>query len=42
MNWRVGVEGSSDQTLYRGYMERAGFPEAVIANAAPKIMEGDC
>ena len=39
--WRVGVEGSSDQTLYRGYMERAGFPEAVIAGAAPKIMEGD-
>ena len=39
--WRVGVEGSSDQTYYRGHMERAGFPEAVIANAAPKIMEGD-
>ena len=39
--WRVGVEGSSDQTYYRGHMERAGFPEEVIAKAAPKIMEGD-
>jgi arylsulfatase len=39
--WKVGVEGSSDQSLYRGHMERAGFPEEVIAKAAPKIMEGD-
>jgi arylsulfatase len=39
--WRVGVEGSSDQTLYRGHMERAGFPESVIAKTAPKIWEGN-
>jgi len=39
--WKVGVEGSSDQSYYRGHMERAGFPEEVIAKAAPKIMEGD-
>jgi len=38
--WRVGVEGSSDQASYRGGMERAGFPEAVIAKAVPQIWEG--
>jgi arylsulfatase len=38
--WRVGVEGSSDQALYRGYMERDGFPEELIAKTAPKIWEG--
>ncbi len=38
--WRVGVEGSSDQASYRGGMQRAGFPEAVIAKAVPQIWEG--
>ncbi len=39
--YRVGVRETSDSALYRGYMERAGIPEAVIAKAAPQIWEGD-
>jgi arylsulfatase len=39
--WRVGVEGSSDGTLYRGHMERAGLPEQLIAKSAPQVLEGN-
>lgn len=39
--YRVGVLETTDSTLYRPNMERAGLPEAVINATAPKIWEGD-
>ncbi len=39
--YRVGVRETSDSALYRGYMERAGIPAAVIDAAVPQIWEGD-
>lgn len=39
--YRVGVLETTDSTLYRPNMERAGFPEAVISKAVPKIWQGD-
>ncbi len=39
--YKVGVIETTDGTLYRPNMKRAGFPEAVIAKAAPQIWEGD-
>jgi len=39
--YRVGVLETTDSTLYRPNMTRAGLPEAVINAAAPKIWEGD-
>ena len=38
---RVGVFESTDGTLYRESMQRAGLPEAAIAAAEPYIWEGD-
>jgi arylsulfatase len=39
--YKVGVLETTDGTLYRPNMAQAGFPEAAIAAAAPKIWEGD-
>ena len=39
--YRVGVLETSDSTLYRPNMERAGLPEEAIAPATPGIWEGD-
>jgi len=39
--YKVGVLETTDGTLYRPNMNRAGLPEAVINVAAPKIWEGD-
>jgi arylsulfatase A-like enzyme len=39
--YKVGVLETSDSTLYRPNMKQAGFPEAAIAAAAPKIWEGN-
>jgi len=39
--YRVGVRETTDSTLYRGYMERAGLPAAVIDAGVPQIWEGD-
>lgn len=39
--YRVGVLETTDGTLYREQMQRAGLPEAAIAAAEPYIWEGD-
>ena len=39
--YRVGVLETTDSTLYRPNMQRAGLPAAVIDATAPKIWEGD-
>ncbi len=39
--YRVGVMESTDGTLYRDGMARAGMPEAAIAAAEPWIWEGE-
>lgn len=39
--YRVGVLETTDGTLYRDGMQRAGLPEAAIAAAEPYIWEGD-
>jgi arylsulfatase len=39
--YRVGVLETTDGTLYRGEIQRAGLPEAAIAAAEPYIWEGD-
>jgi arylsulfatase A-like enzyme len=39
--YRVGVLETTDGTLYREQMERAGLPEAAIAAGEPYIWEGD-
>jgi len=39
--YKVGVIETSDGSLYRGHMERAGIPEDQIKKAAPSIMESD-
>jgi arylsulfatase len=39
--YRVGVLETTDSTLYRPNMLRAGFPPSVIDAIAPKIWEGD-
>ena len=39
--YRVGVLETTDGTLYRPNMERAGLPAAIVDRAAPKIWEGD-
>jgi arylsulfatase len=39
--YRVGVLETTDSTLYRPNMRRAGLPGSVIDAAAPKIWEGD-
>jgi arylsulfatase A-like enzyme len=39
--YRVGVLETTDGTLYRELMQRAGLPEAAIAAAEPYVWEGD-
>ncbi len=39
--YRVGVLETTDGTLYRDGMQRAGMPESFIAAAEPYIWEGD-
>ncbi len=39
--YRVGVLETTDGTLYRDSMQRAGMPEAAIAATEPYIWEGD-
>ena len=39
--YRVGVLETTDSTLYRDGMQRAGMPESAIAAAEPGIWEGD-
>jgi len=39
--YRVGVIETSDGTLYRGHMERAGVPETAISKTVPMIYESD-
>jgi arylsulfatase len=39
--YHVGVIETTDGTLYRDGMQRAGLPEAAIAAAEPSIMESD-
>jgi len=39
--YRVGVLETTDGTLYRDLMQRAGLPEAVIAATEPYIWEGE-
>jgi arylsulfatase len=39
--YRVGVLETTDSTLYRPNMRRAGLPASVIDAAAPKIWQGD-
>jgi arylsulfatase len=39
--YKVGVLETTDGTLYRPNMERAGLPAAIIDAAAPQIWEGD-
>ena len=39
--YRVGVIETSDGTLYRGHMERAGVAEAAIKKTVPMIYESD-
>ena len=39
--YRVGVLETTDGTLYRDGMQRAGLPEAAIAAAEPYIWEGE-
>jgi hypothetical protein len=39
--YRVGVLETTDGTLYREGMTRAGMPEAVIAATEPYIWEGE-
>jgi arylsulfatase len=39
--YRVGVLETTDGTLYRDGMQRAGMPEAAIAAAEPSIWESD-
>ena len=39
--YRVGILGTSDATLFRRNMERAGLPAQVVDGAAPWIWEGD-
>jgi len=39
--YHVGVIETSDGTLYRGHMERAGIPEEQISKVVPSIMESD-
>ncbi len=37
--YKVGVIETTESTLYRGNMERAGLPEAEIAKVVPHIFE---
>ena len=39
--YKIGVIETSDGTLYRGHMARAGIPESEIKQVVPKIMESD-
>ena len=39
--YHVGVIETSDSTLYRGHMERAGVAEATISKTVPMIYESD-
>ena len=39
--YRVGVIETSDGTLYRGHMERAGVAETAISKTVPMIYESD-
>ena len=39
--YHVGVIETSDGSLYRGYMERAGIPEEEIKAVVPKIYESE-
>jgi arylsulfatase len=39
--YHVGVIETTDGTLYREYMQRAGIPESEIRKVAPKIYESD-
>jgi arylsulfatase A-like enzyme len=39
--FRVGVMESTDGTLYRDAMQRAGMPEAAIAATEPGVFEGE-
>ncbi len=39
--YKVGILETTDGTLYRPNMERAGLPDAIVQAAAPKIWEGD-
>ena len=39
--YKVGVLETTDGTLYRPNMERAGLPASIVDRAAPKIWEGD-
>ncbi len=39
--YKIGVIETSDVTLYRGHMARAGIPESEIKQVVPKIMESD-
>jgi arylsulfatase A-like enzyme len=39
--YRVGVIETTDGTLYRDGMQRAGMPESAIAASEPGIWEGD-
>jgi len=39
--YKVGVLETTDGTLYRPNMERAGLPAAIVDAAAPKIWEGN-
>jgi arylsulfatase A-like enzyme len=40
-SYRVGVLETTDGTLYRDTMQRAGLPEAAVAAGEPGIWEGD-
>jgi arylsulfatase len=39
--YRVGVLETTDGTLYRDAMQRAGLPDAAVAAAEPYVWEGD-
>lgn len=39
--YRVGVIETSDSTLYRQQLERAGFPEEYVNTHVPEIWDGD-
>ena len=39
--YHVGVIETSESTLYRGNMERAGMPESEIQKGVPRIFESD-
>ena len=39
--WLIGFKGTTDQVLYKKYMETTGAPQAIIDALAPKVLTAD-